>query len=425
MRILVMGINYVPERTGIAPFTTGVCEHMAEEGHHVTVITAFPYYPEWRVWDGYRGALTRKETLRGVVVRRVRHFVPRRASGVSQRLAHDLSFSFAALFAGLFAGRCDVIYCACPPPTLGLAAFLLSKLKSAPFVVKLADLASDAALATGILQEGSAIRAARAIEGYVYRHAEAVICLCQGFVDALTDRGISPQKLHLIPDWADTENLEPVVRGNSFRGANGFSEKQFLVLHTGNMGKKQDLMNVIRAAERSKGDADLVWCLVGQGEERGAIEREISRRGLHNVRLLPFQPLEMLAQMYSAADALLLNQKAAMKEAVIPSKLLTYMAAGRPVIAAASAESEAARQVRLASCGLVIPADRPEALVEAALLLRENPAMRKEFALKGREYALRHFTRQAVLHAYDSFFRRFSVKRGDKAVVSKQTAAAG
>jgi colanic acid biosynthesis glycosyl transferase WcaI len=424
MRILVMGINYSPERTGIAPFTTGVCEHMSKQGHHVKVITAFPYYPEWSVWDGYRGALIRKETLRGVAVRRVRHFVPRRASHLLQRLAHDLSFSLDALLAGLFAGPCDLIYCACPPPTLGLTALLLSKLKRAPFVIKLADLASDAALATGILKEGPAIRAARAIEGYVYRHAEAVICLCQGFVNTLADRGISPQKLHLISDWADTDNLVPVMRENRFRNASGFSEQQFLVFHTGNMGKKQDLMNVVRAAELSQGESDLVWCIVGQGEERPAIESEIAMRNLKNIKLLPFQPPEMLSQMYSAADVLLLNQRAAVADSVIPSKLLTYMAAGRTVLAAVSNKCETARYVNHAQCGLLVHPEDPQALVEAVLSLRTDPALRQRLGANGRVFAQQHFTKEKVLQEYDRLFSRYADEVQAEAQASKKRVTA-
>lgn len=117
MRILVLGINYVPEKTSVAPFTTGLCEHLAMLGHRVTVVTAFPYYPEWRVWDGYRGEFYRREWIRGVDVRRVRHFVPRKPSKLFHRLAYDLSFTFAAFIAALFAGKCDLIYCSCPPPS--------------------------------------------------------------------------------------------------------------------------------------------------------------------------------------------------------------------------------------------------------------------------------------------------------------------
>src|SRR2546421_11564706 len=116
MRMLVVAINYAPERTAVAPFTTGLCEHLASKGHEVTVITAFPYYPEWRVMDGYRGPLFMKGVVNGIPVRRVLHFVPRRASSLLQRLAHDFSYALGAFFSGLFVGPFRLIFFSSPPP---------------------------------------------------------------------------------------------------------------------------------------------------------------------------------------------------------------------------------------------------------------------------------------------------------------------
>src|SRR5438445_11590217 len=96
MRILAIGINYAPERTSVAPFTTGLCEHLVSHGNEVTVVTAFPYYPEGRVWDDYRGPLYRREMIHGVLVRRVAHFVPAKPISLFRRLASALSFTLAA-----------------------------------------------------------------------------------------------------------------------------------------------------------------------------------------------------------------------------------------------------------------------------------------------------------------------------------------
>ena len=408
MRILVVAINYAPERTAVAPFTTGLCEHLASKGHELTVITAFPYYPEWRVLDGYRGHLFMKEVVNGIPVRRVWHFVPRRASSLLQRLAHDFSYAVSAFFAGLFVGPFDIIYCSSPPPAAALSAFLLSSLKRVPYVIKLTDLASDAALATGIVKNGFKVTTARAIERFVYDRSKEIVCLCQGFIDKLTKRGIDRAKLHLITDWADTECVRPLTGANPFRDACGVAGSQFLVLHTGNMGKKQDLLNMVRSADLTRFTTDIVWMLIGQGEEREQIEQEIRRRNLGNFRLMDLQPMELLRQIYSAADVLVLNQKATVEDAVIPSKLLTYMAAGRPVVAAISEKSEAARYIREANCGLVVPPENPAALVQGILELKQDLMLRKEMGMNGRAYAEVHFTRDKVLQCYDAFFRPWS-----------------
>jgi colanic acid biosynthesis glycosyl transferase WcaI len=372
MQILVLGINYVPEKTGIAPFTSGLCEHLVGAGNTVTMVTAFPYYPGWKVFDGYRGSRYRRETVNGVDVRRVWHFVPSRPSRLWQRLAHDLSFTMNAFWAGLFTGECDVIYCCCPPPTLGVAAYLLSKIKRAPFVIKLEDLASEAALATGIMRDG-----------------------------------IGREKLLLISHWGDTERVRPLERSCRFRPAHNIPGDRFLVLHTGNMGKKQSLMNAIQAAELIGEEQKVEWLLVGDGEERPLLEQEAATRAPHQLRILPLQPVEILPHMYAEADLLLLNQKSTVEDAVIPSKLQTYMAAGRPIVAAVSARSESARYVHRASCGIVVEPEEPQALAEAVLRLAGDPELRKQLGANGRAYAEAHFTKSAVLEQYDVFFGQF------------------
>jgi putative colanic acid biosynthesis glycosyltransferase WcaI len=404
MRILILGINYYPEHTSVSPFTTGLSEHLAAQGHSVKVITAFPYYPDWRTWDGYRGRITQKEYLNGVHIRRVLHFIPWKPSRLIERLLHDFSFAVAAFVGGLGEGKCDVIYCSSPPPAVSLAAYALSRLKRIPYTIKLTDLASEAALATGILRPGPLVGLARKLEDFLYRNAEAVFCLCGAFIDSLRARGIAATQLHRIPDWGDTENIQPRPGDSSFRAAHNISPGQFLLLHTGNMGKKQDLVNLVRAAELTRHDEQLVWVIVGEGEDRELVESEIQARELWNVRLLPLQPREALCRMYADADALLLNQKASVKDAVIPSKLLTYMSSGRPVIASVDTGSEAACEIRRAKCGLIVAPEDPAALVEGVASLRTDFVLRAWLGANGRAHAEAYFTKASVLGAYDRYF---------------------
>jgi putative colanic acid biosynthesis glycosyltransferase WcaI len=151
-------------------------------------------------------------------------------------------------------------------------------------------------------------------------------------------------------------------------------------------------------------DPNLLWLLVGEGEERAALEQEILRHRLTNIRVLPLQPPEAVPQMYAAADTLLLNQRSAVEDAVIPSKLLTYMSSGRAVVAAVSDRSEAARQVHRADCGVLVPAENPDALLSGVNGLRRSPALRQRLGRNGRAYAEAHFTKSRVLQSYERLF---------------------
>jgi colanic acid biosynthesis glycosyl transferase WcaI len=420
MRMQFLCTNYTPEKNGMAPFATGLCERLAEQGHEVTAIVAFPYYPAWRVWDGYRGRLSQTEQINNVTVRRTWHFVPRRPSGLLQRLAHDLTFTLSVFLSGLFSGGFDVVCCVCPPPTVALTAYLLAKVRRKPYVIILTDLASDAAMATGILKDGLAVRMAREVEGFGYRQADRVVCICDGFVEKLTERGIAPGRLKLIPLWGDTEKVYPIAAATKFRKANRIGEQQFLIMHTGNMGRKQDLMNVVRAADLSRDLEDVVWLLVGQGEERASLEEAIGRLHLRNIKLLPLQPDDALAEMYAAADMLLIHQKAAIVESVIPSKLLTYMAAGRPMLAAVSNKSETARYIERAKCGRIIHSEDPLALVEAVVSLRADSALRERLGSNGRAYVLEHFKKDKILREYELLFSLYANEIRPAAEASKK-----
>jgi len=291
---------------------------------------------------------------------------------------------------------------------LAFAAYLLAKIRRRPYIIILADLASDAAMATGILKEGPVIRFARAIEGFAYKRADKTVCICHGFVEKLTARGIPAEKLALIPLWGDTEKVYPIPNASKFREDNRVGSDRFLVMHTGNMGKKQDLMNVIRAAELLKEQKDFLWLLVGQGEERATLEQAVLERKLENVALLPLQPEEALAEMYSSADVLLLNQRATIVDSVIPSKLLTYMAAGRAVVASVSDQSETARYIERAKCGVIVEPDNPSALVEAVLNLKQTSDLRRKLGANGRTYVEENFTKEKILREYEVLLSRYA-----------------
>ena len=273
MHLLVIGINYIPEQTSVAPFTTGLCEHLVEQGHRVSVITAFPYYPQWRIHDGYRGSLYRRETIKGVDVRRVIHFVPSRPRNLVQRLLHDITFSFNAMMAIPAVGSFDGIYCSNPPPFVPTVAWLASRLRDVPFAIKLTDLASDAATSLGIMKgQGWFARCARTLEKFNFERAAGISVLCSGFMENLIRRGISADKISLVPDWADTESIRPLPHQNIFRQQIGWAETDFIALHAGNMGLKQGLHTVVEAAKHTEASSmDTKWLLVGDGEEKAPL----------------------------------------------------------------------------------------------------------------------------------------------------------
>lgn len=407
MRVLVLSINYAPEPTGFAPHVTSLCEYLMSRGHTVTVITGFPFAPHWVRWPEYRGAFMADEAIRQVQVLRVSHYIPRHPGNLLQRLLMETTFCLTALLAILPRWRkgWDVILYVGAQPSLAMLTRCVASLQKVPYVVNINDLAAQAAADVGIVRSGWLQKTLTDFEYTAYQGARGAIVLCSAFREALIARGYPEGRIRVIPSPTDVELVRPVSGGNGFRIEHRLAERDFVVLYSGSMGLKQGLTNVVEAARLLRAaQPDVKWVLVGDGELRPVVERLLAEYELEEtVCLLPLQPEDQMSSMFAAADVLLLNQVSNVKDTVIPSKLLTYMAAGRPVLAAVNPNSEGAALLRAAQGGLTVPPEAPAALVDGVKQLRGDPAMRVEMGRRNRVYAEQHFDRRKIVAAQEAF----------------------
>src|ERR1043166_7618355 len=200
MRILVWGINYSPEITGIAPFNAGLCDHLKRQGHEVEMVTAFPYYPFWKKIDGDKGKLYRKDDFDGVPLHRCWHYIPRRVTTV-RRIWHELSFGITSLLRVLSMKAADVYVVVSPPLILGPLASLVCAIKRRPYVFHVQDLQPDAAVGLGMVTGGRLARLLCWIEGWSHRRAAAVSGISNGMMTAFTNKGVPARKQWLSPNW--------------------------------------------------------------------------------------------------------------------------------------------------------------------------------------------------------------------------------
>ncbi len=410
LHILVVTGSYAPDRAGTAPLNTQLCEHLASRGHRISVATGLPHYPNWKVPEAYRGKLWQKETRNGVTIYRGYIFVPRQPTPV-RRILYDTSIGFSAALRGLPVRDVDLVLAVSPPLQAGLAGDLLAWLKGAPFLFQIMDLVPDLAISLGMLRNRWAIRLARMLENYVYARADAILVICDSFVANLRSKGVPESKIFSIPLCVDTRFIQPNAPREAFRKVHQISETQFVVLYTGNMGAKQKLDNVLAAAAQFPRPREILFCFAGDGAERARLEAYAQSRTLPNVKFLPLQQQGALPGMFAAADVLVLNQAAQVVDTVIPSKLLSYMAAGRPVVAAVNTSSEAAQCIHRAGCGLVVEPENPAALAEAIRLLYENRSEADSLGGRGRLFAERHFACDRVFRRYEEVFLSWSAKK--------------
>jgi len=395
--ILIFSINYWPEQFGIAPFATGRAEFLASRGHHVTVCTGFPYYPDWRVLPHYRKKIIATEAVNGVTILRSWLYVPGRVSSVT-RMIHEASFVASTFARALGHKRPELILAISPPLGLGLVALLLGRLWAVPYTVHVADLQPDAAADLGMIRNRGLLAFLYWVERLVYRNAVLISSLTPPMRDRVISKGVKEDKVALFPDWADPLLFGISIddQGRGFRERFGF-DSNFLVTHSGNMGVKQGLDVVLDAAAEARDKRRVKFLLVGDGAARPTLEKQAKRRSLENVCFVPTQPKAMFLELLAATDLALITQQRSVADIVFPSKTITLLAAGRPVVASVNAESEVARVINASGAGVVVPPEDSRALLQAISELQCNSYRRKMCGLNGRAYAQDTWERVKIL----------------------------
>ena len=379
MRLLVLGINYAPEVTGIAPYTTDLCAYLRRRGHTVRAITTFPYYPEWAKRPGDRHRLFRREEIDGVLVYRCWHYIPdpRRRGG---RILHELSFGVTAFLRALVLPRPDLVLVVSPPLVLTLVAWLLSHLKGGRYVVHVQDLPLDGVLALGLLRPGWPWRWLRAAETFAYRHARFVSGISPGMVASFRARGLPRRQCLLFPNWVPPPRprATPPPDRAALLLRFGLPTDAFLAFYSGNLGLKQGLdvlvdTAALLAALATDGAPRVHVVVAGAGASRRALESQCQTLPAGVLTLLPLLAPDDYADLLAATDVSIITQVAGAGNFCFPSKLLRITSARRAVVAVADAQSELALAVRGGGFGVVVPPGQPAALAACLRSLARQP----------------------------------------------------
>lgn len=393
-RVLVVGLNYAPETTGIAPYTAGMARALAAE-HEVTVLTAHPHYPQWQVAEGY-GGWRRTERMDGVDVVRMRHYVPSDPTGVS-RILSELTFALRAGMAR--APRPDAVVVV-TPALLPLGPVLARARRwKVPVGVVVQDLYAKAATEIGLMG-GRMDRVLGRTESRLLRSASGIVSIHERMADAMVrDYGVDRDRVSVIPNWTHIAN--PAGDREAMRRRLGW-EGELVVLHAGNMGAKQGLEHVVSAARRAdETGAPVQFVLMGDGAKRR--ELEDAGAGVERLRFHPPVGNDEFADVLAAADVLLLHERPGLKEMCAPSKLTSYFAASRPVLAATESESAAAFEVTASKAGTVVPPGDADALLDGLSVLTAQDT--DALGQRGSSYAQERLSEAGAFESYRAWVR--------------------
>ena len=417
IRIAILGLNYSPEPTGNAPYTTSLAEGLKSLGYQVRVITAHPHYPEWAIRSGY-GAWTSKESIRGVPVRRLRHWVPSKPVGL-KRLLSEISFGVRVLFSRL--GRPDVVLLVSPALFASALALVKIRISSPKTSVGLwvQDLYSLGITET---QQGTDLiaKVMATIEARTLSSADGVVVIHDRFREYATAAlGVAPDKIEVIRNWS---HLQPHESGDraAVRARLGWTDNETVVLHAGNQGLKQGLENLVDAARHSlERGLPIRFVLLGSGSQRSHIES--LARGVTSVDFLDALPDDQFQDVLRSADVLVVNERPGLAEMAVPSKLTTYFSTGLPVIAVTDEGSITAHEIALSRGGVRVNTASPADLCKAVMEMRENKTFSKQLGENGLTFRREVLGSAAAISKYADWLLGLAKLRGRPGRASRFT----
>jgi colanic acid biosynthesis glycosyl transferase WcaI len=402
VKLLFYGINFAPELTGIGKYTGEMAAWMAQAGHEVRVITAPPYYPDWRVGEGHSASRYRTERWQGVQVHRTPLWVPPQPGGL-KRLLHLASFALSSLpvLCAQWRWKPDVVWVVEPPLMCAPAAAAFASLRGSKSWLHIQDYEVDAAFDLGLVKGEGLRRAVQAAERWLMSRFDIVSSISGRMLDRARDKGVAPEQVLHFPNWVDISGITPLHAPSDYRAELGLADDAVVALYSGNMGNKQGLEILAEVARLLQDEPRIQFVLGGKGSGRADLQARCE--GLNNVRFLDLQPLERLNQWLGLADVHLLPQRADAADLVMPSKLTGMLASGRAVLATALPHTELSRVVNdEAACGLVVPPENPSAMAEALRALAMDPARRAELGANGRRYAEAQLSQDAILRRFEA-----------------------
>lgn len=410
MKILIISQYFWPENFRINDLAVG----LVEGGHKVTVFTGIPNYPDGNFFPGYNFFGKWRQDYCGVNVIRVPLLPRGKATGF--RLAVNyLSFMISAcMFAPfLCRGKFDVIFvCQLSPATVGVPAVLLKKIKKIPVFFWIQDLWPESLSATGAIRSLWIISGVRILMRFIYKHCDKILVQSSAFIPVIKQQNIEPHRIDYFPNSVEKIYKPVVVEQSDLKNLKALPSG-FRIMFAGNIGAAQDFETILSAAAKLQQYKDINWIILGDGRARNWVEDQVEKRGLADcVYLLGRCPMETMPLYFSLADVMLVTLKREPIFALtIPAKIQSYMACGRPIIAAL--DGEGARQIRESGTGITCPAEDVDGLVAATQKLYLMPKSERDaMGRRGMKYCEANFEREMLIGKLEGWINELCLSSG-------------
>jgi len=398
MRILILGINYAPELTGIGKYTGEMAEWLAINGHEVKIVTTPPYYPSWKINKPYSPILYRKETINNVEVRRCPIYVPSKPSGI-KRILHLTSFAISNLpiMISKISWKPDIVLTIEPTLLCAPTALIIAKFSNAKTWLHIQDYEIDAAFDLGILKSKFLRYIVRNAEKWLMNKFDRISTISEKMVEKLSEKNIPKHKRVFFPNWVDTSHIFQLSRPSTYRKTLNIDDDIVVALYSGNMGEKQGLEIIFEAATLLASNKKLAFVMCGQGATYNKFSKNAAE--YLNIKWIPLQPFQQLNELLGLADIHLLPQRSEVKDLLTPSKLTGMLASGRPIVATAREGTHVHSVV--SKYGKVVDHGDAKAFADAIESLATDNTLSKELGRSARTYAIEHLGSDKILSDFN------------------------
>jgi glycosyltransferase involved in cell wall biosynthesis len=400
MRISIVSCVYPPEPVVSAQTSAQLAEMLTQTGHIVKVFTSFPNRPAGRLFPNHiRRFVHREWTKTGIeIIRCYGTLSPK--SDMFSRLLENLSFGLTSGWQVLVSARPDIIYANTWPLMATGILFLIAKLRRIPLVISIQDVYPEALVAQMRIRENSLLaRLMRWVDGIIARHSSHVIVISDHFAEIYRDQRCVPaHRLSVVPNWIDSNLIDANVSRQAFRKRKGIAENAFLLVYGGNIGVAASVETVIESMSFLSSEKHIQLLVAGAGSQLSTCQDLASAIPDKPVTFHSPWHAEETSEVLRSADLLVLPTQKEQSLASVPSKLLSYMLSGRPVLATAVPGSDLANLIESSQCGWVIEPNRPDRLAETIKEIRQlQPEELKQRGEQGRQFVLEHFSKEVCL----------------------------
>ncbi|MCH9699509.1 MAG: glycosyltransferase family 4 protein [Gammaproteobacteria bacterium] len=395
MRVLFISHYFPPEEPPAAFLAFEFAKALRQSGHVVDVLTGYPNWPRGQVFQGYSRFKKTTESMAGITVHRL-PFLASPTGSFIRRALDFKSFQILAKWFGKQLSRPDLIYVLVPPNEDGIAARYLARHFKCPYVLNVQDLHPDTSINLGFVKNPVLIDVLKKQAQRMFSDSEHVVAIGPALRQRLIQQGRADQQVSVLPNWIDTRTVTPLNRLNQLRTEWNIREDVFVVLYAGTFGRIHGT-TILSEVASDLIDHDVLLLLVGQGYDFDILEKQVADQNIQNILVKPFVPRSRLSELQALADLSIVLTKSGFGLTSVPSKVLGYMAASRPVLAAVDQESDTASLLREANSGMIVEPENQKQIVEAIIKAKDSPDQIQQLGENGRNYILKNLTPEIVL----------------------------